>query len=216
VAATKRSADFKVATQISPQTIKQLRDQTGAGMLDCKAALEATDGDLEKAVVWLREHGISKAGKKVGRETNNGVVEAYLHRTTGDYPPQTGAMVELNCETDFVAKGEDFRNLAREIALHIAAAAPKWVSREEVPAEVIEAETEIYRRKAEEEGRPAAAMEKILAGQVENFYKENCLLDQPYVRDPKTTIKNLIAEQIGKLQENITVRRFARFSIKEG
>ena len=200
--------------ELSAKDIKSLRDRTGAGMLDCKAALEASAGDLDKATVWLREHGIAKAAKRMDRTTGNGVIEAYLHRT-GDYPPQNGVLLELNSESDFVAKGEDFRKLAREIALHIAASAPRWISREEVPEAIVNAEREIYRNKAIEDGKPAAALEKIVAGQVEAFYKDNCLLDQPYVRDPKTSVGDLIKEHIGKLQENISVRRFSRFNIKE-
>ena len=200
--------------ELSAKDIKSLREQTGAGMLDCKAALQATEGDLEKAKVWLREHGIAKAGKRMDRATGNGVIEAYLHRT-GDYPPQNGTLLELNCESDFVAKGDDFRALAKEIALHIAAAAPRWISRDDVPADILDAEKDIYTNKAVEDGKPEAAIPKIVAGQVEGFYKENCLLDQPYVRDPKTTVGDLIKEHIGKLQENITVRRFSRFNIKE-
>ena len=188
---------------------------TGAGMMDCKKAMEATEGDLEKAVVWLREQGIAKAGKRAGRTTANGVVESYLHRT-GDYPPQTGAMVEINCESDFVAKGDEFRALAREIAMHIAAANPRWVSRDEVPAEVLEQEQEVAREQARNEGRPDAAMAKIVEGRVNKFYEENCLLEQPWVRDPKTTIEALVKENISKLQENITIRRFSRYNVKEG
>src|SRR6202048_5282292 len=138
--------------EISPKTIKQLRDMTGAGMMDCKKAMEAADGDLEKAVVWLREQGIAKAAKRQDRATSHRVVEAYLHRT-GDYPPQTGALIELDCESDFVAKGEDFRTLAREIALHVAAAAPGWVTRGDAPAEVIEQEKEVALEQARNEGR---------------------------------------------------------------
>jgi elongation factor Ts len=200
--------------EISPKTIKQLRDMTGAGMMDCKKAMEATDGDLEKAVIWLREQGIAKAAKRQDRATANGVVEAYLHRT-GDYPPQTGALIELDCESDFVAKGEDFRTLAREIALHVAAAAPRWISRDEVPAEVIEAEKDVALEQARNEGRPEAAWDKIVDGRLNNFFKETVLLEQAYVREPKTTIENLIKEQIAKLQENITVRRFTRYNVKE-
>jgi elongation factor Ts len=200
--------------EISPKTIKQLRDMTGAGMMDCKKAMEATDGDLEKAVLWLREQGIAKAAKRQDRTTANGVVEAYLHRT-GDYPPQTGALIELDCESDFVAKGEDFRTLAREIALHVAAAAPRWISRDQVPAEVIEQEKEVALEQARNEGRPEAAWDKIVEGRLNNFYKETVLLEQAYVREPKTTIENLIKEQIAKLQENITVRRFTRYNVKE-
>jgi elongation factor Ts len=200
--------------EISPKLVKQLRDLTGAGMMDCKKALEASNGDIEEAVVWLREQGIAKAGRRAGRATANGVVEAYLHRT-GDYPPQTGSMIELNSESDFVAKGDEFRSLAKELAMHIAAAAPRWVTREEVPAEVVQQEREVALEQARNEGRPEAAWEKIVEGRLANFYKENVLLEQAWVREPKTTIENLIKEHISKLQENITVRRFARFSIKE-
>jgi elongation factor Ts len=201
-------------TEITPKTIKQLRDMTGAGMMDCKKAMEATDGDLEKAVVWLREQGIAKAAKRQDRTTSNGVVEAYLHRT-GDYPPQVGALIELDCESDFVAKGEEFRALAREIALHVAAAAPRWINRDEVPASVVAEEREVALEQARNEGRPEAAWDKIVEGRLNNFYKETVLLEQPYVREPKTTIENLIKENISKLQENITVRRFARFNVRE-
>ncbi|GAC1657694.1 MAG: translation elongation factor Ts [Candidatus Dormibacteraceae bacterium] len=201
--------------EISPKSIKALRDMTGAGMMDCKKAMEATAGDLEKAVVWLREQGIAKAGKRAGRATANGVVESYLHKT-GDYPPQTGAMVEVNCESDFVAKGDEFRALAREIALHIAAAGPRWVSRDEVPPEVVEQEREVAREQARNEGRPAAAMEKIVDGRLNKFFEETCLMEQPWVRDPKTTIESMVKENISKLQENITIRRFVRYSVKEG
>ncbi|HEY8811329.1 MAG TPA: translation elongation factor Ts [Candidatus Dormibacteraeota bacterium] len=200
--------------EISPRTIKQLRDMTGAGMMDCKKAMEAAEGDLEKAVVWLREQGIAKAAKRQDRTTSNGVIEAYLHRT-GDYPPQTGALIELDCESDFVAKGDEFRTLAREIALHVAAAAPRWISRDEVPAEVIAQEKEVALEQARNEGRPEAAWDKIVEGRINNFYKETVLLEQAYVREPKTTIENLIKEHIAKLQENITVRRFARYNVKE-
>ena len=200
--------------EITPATIKQLRDMTGAGMMDCKKAMEENSGDLEKAAVWLREQGIAKAGKRAGRATANGVVEAYLHRT-GDYPPQTGAMIELNCESDFVAKGEEFRTLAREIAMHVAAAAPRWISRDEVPADEVAKEKEIALEQARNEGRPEAAWEKIVDGRINSFYKETCLLEQAWVREPKTSIENLVKENISKLQENITIRRFARYNIKE-
>jgi elongation factor Ts len=199
---------------VSLEDVKKLRDMTGAGMMDCRKALEDSGGDVDKAVGLLRERGIAKAAKRADRATSNGVVEAYLHRT-GDYPPQIGAMVELNCETDFVAKGEDFRALARDLCLHIAAAAPRWISRDEVPAEVIEQEREIHRRKAEQEGKPAQIVERIVDGQIETFYKENCLLDQAFVRDPAVKMGDLVAQAGAKLQENVTVRRFSRFSIKE-
>jgi elongation factor Ts len=201
--------------EISLDLVKQLRDMTGGGMMDCKKALEEAGGDLDKAVVLLRERGIAKAAKRLGRETSNGVVEAYLHRTSEDYPPQVGALVEVDCESDFVAKGEDFRKLARELALHIAASAPRWISSEDVPAEVVEEERGLYQRKAEQDGRPGAAIPKIVEGQLRKFFEDNCLLEQPYVREPKMPVKDLVAQAVAKLQENITVRRFSRFSIKE-
>jgi elongation factor Ts len=195
--------------------VKKLRDMTGGGMMDCRKALEDSGGDLDKAVALLRERGIAKAAKRADRQTSNGVVEAYLHRTSDDYPPQIGAMVELNCESDFVAKGADFRSLARDLTLHIAAAAPRWISRDEVPAELLDEERQIHRRKAEQDGKPAQIIDRIVDGQIETFFKENCLLEQAYIRDPAVRIGDLIAQTGAKVQENITVRRFSRFSIKE-
>ena len=200
---------------VSMDDVKTLRDMTGAGMMDCKRALEDASGDLDRAVTLLRERGIAKAAKRADRQTSNGVVEAYLHRTSDDYPPQIGAMVELNCESDFVAKGADFRALARDLSLHIAAAAPRWISRDEVPAELLEEERQIHRRKAEQDGKPAQIVDRIVDGQIETFFKENCLVEQAYIRDPAVRIGDLIAQTGAKVQENITVRRFSRFSIKE-
>jgi elongation factor Ts len=201
--------------EIPADKIRKLRELTGAGMMDCRRSLEETGGDVDKAVTLLRERGIAKAAKRATRETNNGVVEAYLHRTSEDYPPQVGSMVEVNCETDFVAKGEDFRRLARELALQIAASGPRYVSREDVPADVVEEERSLYRRRAEQDGKPPQAIEKIVDGQLEAFFKEVCLLEQPYVRDPKVPVKDVVGETVAKLQENIQVRRFSRFSVKE-
>jgi elongation factor Ts len=201
--------------KVSMELVKQLREKSGAGFTDCKVALEEAEGDLDKAYTILREKGIAKAAKRAGRATGQGVVEAYLHRTTPDYPPQVGVLVEVDCETDFVAKGEDFRKLTREIALQIAATNPRWVSREEIPDEVLVEERSIYERKAEQDGTPPQALAKRVDGQVENFIKESVLLEQPYFREPKHTVKDLIAENISKLQENITVRRFARFNVRE-
>ena len=201
--------------KVSMDLVKQLREKSGAGFTDCKVALEEAEGDLEKAYTILREKGIAKAAKRAGRATGQGVVEAYLHRTTPDYPPQVGVLVEVDCETDFVAKGEEFRKLTKELALQIAATNPRWVSREEIPDEVLVEERSIYERKAEQDGTPAQALAKRVDGQVENFIKENVLLEQPYFREPKHTVKDLIAENISKLQENITVRRFARFNVRE-
>jgi elongation factor Ts len=200
---------------ISLNDVKKLRDMTGGGMMDCRNALEDSGGDLDKAVALLRERGIAKAAKRADRQTSNGVVEAYLHRTSDDYPPQIGAMVELNCESDFVAKGADFRALARDLSLHIAAAAPRWISRDEVPAELLDEERQIHRRKAEQDGKPAQIIDRIVNGQIETFFKENCLVEQAYVRDPAVRIGDLIAQTGARVQENITVRRFSRFSIKE-
>jgi elongation factor Ts len=197
------------------EDVKKLRDMTGAGMMDCRKALEDSGGDLDRAITLLRERGIAKAAKRVGRETSNGMVEAYLHRTSEDYPPQVGAMVEVNCESDFVAKGPDFRALARDLAMHIAAAAPRWVRREDVPPELVDEEREVYRRRAEQDGKPAQVIDRIVQGQVETFFKENCLLDQPYIREPAIRVSELIAQTGSKVQENIAVRRFSRFSIKE-
>jgi len=199
---------------VSLDDVKKLRAMTGAGMMDCRKALEDSSGDVDKAVALLRERGIAKAAKRADRETSNGVVESYLHRT-GDYPPQIGAMVELNCESDFVAKGDDFRALARDLCLHVAAAAPRWITRDEVPAELLGQEREIHRHKAEQEGKPAQIIERIVEGQIETFFKESCLLEQAYVRDPSIRIRDLVAQTGAKLQENVTVRRFCRFSIKE-
>jgi elongation factor Ts len=200
---------------VSLEQVKKLRDLSGAGMMDCKSALEEADGDLDKAFTILREKGMAKASKRAGRATGQGVVEAYLHRTGEDFPPQVGVLVEVNCETDFVAKGDDFRKLAKELALQIAGYKPRWVSRQDVPDEVLVEERNIYQAKAEQDGKPEQVIPKIVDGQVEQFLKENCLLEQPYFREPKHSVQEIIAEHISKLQENITVRRFARFNVRE-
>jgi elongation factor Ts len=201
--------------KVSMDLVKQLREMSGAGMMDCKSALEEAEGDLEKAFTILREKGIAKAAKRSERTTGQGVVESYLHNTGDDYPPQVGVLIEVNCETDFVAKGADFRKLAKELALQVAGYKPRWVSREEVPDEVLVHERNLYEAKAQQDGKPEQVIPKIVEGQVENFLKENCLLEQPYFREPSHTVQQLIAENISKLQENITVRRFARFNIRE-
>jgi elongation factor Ts len=201
--------------KIPTELIKKLREMSGAGMMDCKAALEEADGDLEKAFTILREKGIAKASKRAGRSTGQGVVEAYLHTTGDDYPPQVGVLIEVNCETDFVAKGAEFRKLAKELALQVAGYEPRWVSREDVPDEVLVYERNLYEAKAQQDGKPAEIVPKIVDSQVENFLKQNCLLEQPYFREPSLTVQNYIAEHISKLQENIAVRRFARFNIRE-
>jgi elongation factor Ts len=199
--------------EITAALVKQLRDMTGAGMMDCKRALEATGGDLEKAKDWLREHGIARAARKAGRSTGEGAIEAYVHHSGGI--GRVGVLVEVNCESDFVAKTDDFKHLAHEIALHVAGASPspEYVSREQVPADVLERERNIYR--AQVADKPANIQDKIVDGKLESFYAEICLLDQPYIREPKKKVGELIREAIAKLGENITVSRFARFAVGE-
>ena len=200
---------------VSMELVKQLREMSGAGMMDCKNALEEAEGDLEKAFTILREKGIAKAGKRAGRATGQGVVEAYLHNTGDGFPPQVGVLIEVNCETDFVAKGEDFRRLAKELALQVAGYEPRWVSREDVPDEVLVSERALYEAKALQDGKPEQIIPKIVDSQMENFLKQYCLLEQPYFRETSRTIQEVIAEHISKLQENITIRRFARYSVRE-
>ncbi len=197
------------------ELIKKLRAMSGAGMMDCKAALEEAEGDLDKAFTILREKGIAKASKRADRSTGQGVVEAYLHTTSDDYPPQLGVLVEVNCETDFVAKGADFRKLAKELALQVAGYQARWVTRDDVPDDVLVHERNVYEAKAIADGKPEQIIPKIVESQVENFLKQNVLMEQPYFREPAHTVQQLIAENISKLQENITVRRFARFNIRE-
>jgi elongation factor Ts len=200
---------------VSLDLVKKLREMSGAGMMDCKNALEEAEGDLEKAFTILREKGIAKASKRAGRATGQGVVEAYLHTTGEDYPPQVGVLIEVNCETDFVAKGTEFRKLAKELALQVAGFEPRWVSREDVPDDVLVEERTVYEAKAQQDGKPEQIIPKIVESQIENFLKQSCLLEQPYFREPSHTVEQFIAEYISRLQENITVRRFARFNIRE-
>jgi elongation factor Ts len=195
--------------------IKKLREMSGAGMMDCKNALEEAGGDLDKAFTILREKGVAKAAKRADRATGQGVVEAYLHSTSPDYPPQLGVLIEVNCETDFVAKGADFRKLAKELALQVAGFGARWVSRDDVPDAVLVTEREVYEAKARQDGKPEQVIPRIVEGQVEDFLKHSCLMEQEYFREPGRTVQQLIAENISRLQENITVRRFSRFNIRE-
>lgn len=195
---------------VSADAVKQLREQTGAGIMDCKNALAETGGDLAKAVEWLRKKGAATAEKKMGRATNEGMIESYIHPGS-----RLGVMVEVNCETDFVAKTDAFKALARDLAMQIAASSPKVVAREHMPAEVIEKEMEIYRSQAANENKPANVADRIAQGKLEKFYQDNVLLEQSYIRDPNRTISQVIAEVIAKLGENITVRRFVRFQLGE-
>ena len=196
--------------EISAKAVKELRDKTGAGMMDCKRALAESGGDLEKAVKYLREQGIATASKKAGRTTSEGLILAYIH--PGD---KLGVMVEVNCETDFVARTPDFRDFAKDVAMQIAAADPKVVSREELTADVIEAEKEIYLALARKEGKPDKVAEKIVIGRLEKFYAEACLMEQPFVKDNDRTISDLLTETIAKLGENIQIRRFVRYRLGE-
>ena len=196
---------------ITAAMVKELRERTGAGMMDCKKALGEVNGDMDKAVDFLREKGLAAAAKKAGRVAAEGLVEAYIHGAG-----RIGVMVEVNCETDFVAKTDDFHGLAKDIAMQIAAANPMYVRREEVPEEILEHEKEILRAQALNEGKPAAIVEKMITGRIEKYYKEVCLLDQDFVKDPDKTISDLITESIAKIGENISIRRFTRYYLGEG
>lgn len=196
---------------ITAAMVKELREKTGAGMLDCKKALEEAGGDLDKAVTILREKGLSAAAKKAGRAATEGAVESYIHGGG-----KIGVLVEVNCETDFVGKNEDFRAFVRDIAMHIAASNPQYVSREDVPADVIEKEKEILRAQALNEGKPEHVVEKMVEGRINKFFEEACLLEQSFVKDPDKTVAQLVSEKIATIGENITIRRFARFELGEG
>ena len=195
---------------ISAQQVKELRERTGAGWMDCKAALGETGGEVEQAIAWLRKKGIAKAQRKAGRTTREGAVGSYVHAGN-----KIGVLVELNCESDFVARTDEFKQLVHDLAMHIAAAEPRFVTREEVTPEVLDKEREIYQEQARASGKPDPVVERIVAGKLEKFYEENCLYEQHFIRDDKHTIKELIAAAIVKLGENMTVRRFARFKLGE-
>jgi len=196
---------------ITAAQVNELRKATGAGLMDCKKALMETDGDHEKAVDSLRKKGLAAAAKKAGRIATEGTIGSYIHAGG-----KIGVLVEINCETDFVAKTDAFQQLIKDVAMHIAAAAPQFIRREEVPNDVLEREKEIYRAKARETGKPENIIEKILEGQVNKFYGEICLLEQPYVKDPDKTVQTMLNETIAGIGENISIRRFARFVLGEG
>jgi len=195
---------------ITAEMVKQLRDKTGAGMMDCKAALSESGGDMDKAIEFLRKKGLASAAKRAGRATNNGVIGHYIHMGG-----KVGVLVEINCETDFVARTEDFLGLAKEIAMHVAAADPKYVRREEIPADVLDKEREIYRAQFAGSNKPANVVDKIVEGKLESYYAQVCLLDQPSVRDPNVTIQQMVAGATAKTGENVTVSRFVRFKLGE-
>jgi elongation factor Ts len=193
---------------ITSKMVKDLRDKTQAGMMDCKRALEKTDGDMEKAVDLLRQKGLAVAAKRAGRATSEGVIETYIHAGG-----KLGVMVELGCETDFVAKNDDFREFARDLAMHIAAASPVSITREEVPPEVIAREKDIYVQQALESGKPEAIVEKMVGGKIEKFLSEIVLMEQKFVKNPDLTIQDLLNGLVGKIGENMTIKRFARFQV---
>lgn len=195
---------------VTTEKVKELRHKTGAGILECKKTLVETDGDIEKAVKLLRERGVAKADKKASRAAKEGLIYTYIHP-----PGKLGVMIEMNCETDFVARNEEFIELCKDIAMHIAAAAPRFVSRDEVSPELLEAEKEIYVNQAKNEGKPDKIIDKIVEGRVEKFYKENCCLEQPFVKNPDETVQDLIKQLIAKIGENILLKRFARFVVGE-
>jgi elongation factor Ts len=196
---------------VTPQMVKELRERTGAGMMDCKNALLESQGEMEKAIDILRKKGLASAAKKASRVTAEGTVGSYIHGGG-----KIGVLVEVNCETDFVARTDQFQELVRDIAMHIAAADPRFVRREEVTEDVLAREREIYRERTLAEGKPEKVVDKIVEGRMEKFFSEAVLLEQPFIKDPDKTVGELVAERIGKIGENIQVRRFSRFKLGEG
>jgi len=200
-----------MAMEISASLVKELRELTGAGMMDCKKALQESNGNMEKAIEYLRENGLAKAAKKAGRLASEGIVEAYIHGGG-----RIGVLVEVNIETDFAAKNEEFRSFVKDIAMQIAAMSPQYVRREEVPAEVVEKEKEILKAQAMNEGKPEHIAEKMVAGRLEKFFNEVCLLEQPFIKDSDKTVEQVLKEKIALIGENINIRRFVRFEKGEG
>jgi elongation factor Ts len=196
--------------KISAAAVKELREKTGAGIMDCKEALSECNGDLSKAVDFLRKKGLATAAKRAGRSTTEGIVESYIHMDS-----KLGVLVEINCETDFVAKNDDFKEFAKNIAMHITATNPVGIRQEDVPKETIDKEKEIYRAQVLEMGKPEKIVDKIVEGKLNKYFKDNCLMNQPYVRNPDITIEDLLNEMVAKIGENITIKRFARFKIGE-
>ncbi len=196
--------------KITAAMVKELRERTNAGMMDCKKALQECDGDMDKAVDYLRQKGLAVAAKRAGRATSEGVVQSYIHAGN-----KLGVMVEVNCETDFVAKTDQFVEFARNVAMHIAATNPLCIKREDAPQDVLDKEREIYRQQALESGKPEHIVDKIVEGRIEKYLKEICLLEQPYVKDPDLTIQDLLNELVAKMGENISIRRFVRYQVGE-
>ncbi|HID39788.1 MAG TPA: translation elongation factor Ts [Calditrichaeota bacterium] len=196
--------------EITAAMVKELRDKSGAGMMDCKKALQEADGDFEKAMEFLRKKGIAKAAKRADREANEGIVAAYIHPGS-----KLGVLVEVNCETDFVANTDDFKEFAKNVAMHVAASNPLAIGREDLDSAVMEKEKEIFKEQALASGKPENIVEKIVQGRLEKYYAEVCLLEQPFVKDPDKSIQDLLTETIAKLGENVSIKRFARFRIGE-
>ena len=196
---------------VTAQQVKELRETTGAGMMDCKKALVETNGDMDKAVDFLREKGLAAAAKKSGRIAAEGIVESYIHAGG-----KIGVMIEVNCETDFVAKTPEFHSFVRDLAMQVAAANPQYLAREEVPAAILDHEREILKAQALNEGKPAKIIDKMVEGRVEKYYKENCLLEQAFIKDPDQSVTDVVNAQISKIGENIVVRRFVRYQMGEG
>ena len=202
---------METAMEITAAMVKKLRDATGAGMMECKGALTEAHGNMDEAIAILRKRGLAQATKKAGRSTNEGLIGHYIHMGG-----KIGVLVEINCESDFVARTEDFQNLTREIAMHIAAANPQYVRREDVPGDVLDREREIYRGQMTGQNKPPQVIDKIVEGKLNSFYEQVCLFDQPSIRDPKVTVGQLIQQAIAKLGENISIARFARLKVGEG
>ena len=197
-------------TQITAQSVRMLRQKTGLGMMDCKKALQETDGDSEKAIEYLRKQGLSAVEKRAGRDASEGLIQAYIHQGS-----RLGVLLEVNCETDFVARTDDFQEFAKDVAMHIAASQPLAVEREGIPADAVERERAIFLEQAKNEGKPEHIAEKIVDGRMEKFYQENCLMEQVFVKNPDQTIGELVTEITAKIGEKITVRRFERFVLGE-
>jgi elongation factor Ts len=197
--------------EITAALVKQLRDKTGAGMMECKAALTEANGNIEEAITLLRKRGLASAAKRAGRTTSQGVIGSYIHMGG-----KIGVLVEVNCESDFVARTDDFNNLVKELGMHIAAANPRWVRREDVPVEELDKERGIYRAQLEKEKKPAHMIDKIIEGKLGNFYSQFVLVDQPFVRDDKMTVSQLVAQASAKTGENVQISRFVRFRVGEG
>lgn len=195
---------------ISAKQVKELRDRTGIGMMECKNALTETEGDIDKAIELLRKRGMAKAEKKSGRDANEGVIQAYIHPGS-----KIGVLIEVNCETDFVSGNDDFKSFVNDICMHIAATNPLALKREDIPEDVVEKEKEIFRAQGANEGKPAEIVEKIMIGRIEKFYAQNCLMEQGFVKDPQKTVKDYVNEAVLRIGENISIKRFVRYELGE-